>query len=276
MNTIKDCCEAYVLEVSSRTHSSPHASKVRRFLADFTRMHGELAVEEFNDGHVMQWLDEHEWSPLTKNDALKTVKAALRSSGVSIRVRVPRLRAERQPRLIPLNIHQLLVRDANPDLVSVLDTIYYTGALASEVVNLDIKHVIDRPEGMFLIRPVDKWRSKLAIAVPTVLEDDVRRLVAERDELDPLFVHGDGSRWSYPKLRTAFRKHCHSCGVKDIVFRDYRRSFYMRLVEAGMDIHIIEALLGNAPQRDADHFDLSPRVLLDAVNRAAEVERLDS
>lgn len=272
MNTIKDHCEAYVLEVNRRTNGSPHALRVHRILGKFTERHGELPVNELNDGHVLQWLDENGWSQNTRHYILKIIKAALRSSGFSIRVRMPLCRAERRQRIITLETHQFLVQEAKPDLAFVLDALFYTGTLASEVINLDIKHVIDRPEGMLWVRPGAKRRSKLSIAVPTVLEDGVRRLVGDRNDLDPLFVRGDGSRWSYPNLRNAFRKLCHSCGVKDIVFKDYQRSFYMRLSEAGVAPHIIGAILGHALLSEAHHyFHLSPRILLEAVNRAADI-----
>lgn len=272
IQTVQELCEFHTSQTILRTDDSPHARQVARLLGDFSGQHGELAVEKLNSDHIRQWLDEHDWSPLTKLKALQTIRAAFRETGQSFDVSIGIPALPQQRNLISSKSHRTLIDAAAPDLANVLHALYYTGARSCELINLDIKHVVDRPEGMFWNRPVDKMGYGNPIAVPTVLEESVQRLGARRKDSAPVFTRADGARWSYSNLRHALLKVCQKCGVEGVTFKDYRYSFYCRLLEAGTAPRIIGAILGHAPQSMANHyFYLSPKILLDAVNRAADI-----
>ncbi len=276
IQTVREICESHTLKTLQRTNASHHAMQVARYLTDLTKRHGNVFVHEFKSEMVQQWLDEHNWSPCTKSNALKAVRAAFRETEWScdVSIGIPQRRQRRN--LISSKTHRRLVDAADPDLANVLDALYFTGARTSELINLDIKHVVDRPEGMFWNRPVDKMGYGNPIAIPAVLAESVLGLMAERKNSAPLFTRANGNRWSYMSLRHALHKVFQKCGLEGIVFKDYRYSFYRRLLVAGVCPRIITILLGYYSSWDNHHSNpTTPEDLLDAVNRAAEVERDD-
>ncbi len=70
----------------------------------------------------------------------------------------------------------------------------------------------------------------------------------------------------YYELKTTFRRALEKAGIENFKFHDLRHCFASDLVQRGVDVHVVQTLLGHKSERMTKRYaHLSPKNLRDAV-----------
>ncbi len=270
IQTVREICESHTLKTLQRTNASHHAMQVARYLTDLTKRHGNVFVHEFESEMVQQWLDEHNWSPCTKSNALKAVRAAFRETEWSCDVSIavppcPQLRNH-----ITFETHQLLVEKATPPQAKLLDALYYTGVSLCELINLNVEDVVVTDEGVVWLRRDHRINRPYPTFVPDCLANEVWKLIEGRRGSEPLFVTTNGKRWTCKWVHFMFSKVWDQCGIERQSPSGYRHAFEERLHRLGFGSHIISVLMRGYVY-DPTLTSIPYQALFEAVNRVAEI-----
>lgn len=167
----------------------------------------------------------------------------VRSKG-SIEIRFARKNKKLPVVLTKNEVSKLLSAVENGKHKLLLSLAYGAGLRVSEIIKLRVQD-LDLDE--LTVRVVDAKGGKDRITVfPEKLKDPIRNLIAGKDPSSPVFESERGGRLSARSAQKIFEKAIAKSGVKkQASFHSLRHSFATHLLENGVDIRYIQALLGH-------------------------------
>ena len=205
-------------------------------------------------------------NPVPRGKEARRLSAGERAGELSHLAR-PRQRSSlrvRQPRRLPRGLD----RDETTALLAsfqswrdraIAGLMLFSGLRSAEVLGLE---VVDVDVGAGWVRVIGKGDKERRVPIDREVAGTVQTyLLAERPETDSrvLFVVGKGPTRGQPMtaagLRSIFRYHRAKAGVPAGHPHALRHSFGTALAEAGVDLAVIQALLGH------DHIDSSARYI---------------
>jgi integrase len=148
------------------------------------------------------------------------------------------------------------------------------GLRRGEVITLR-NNAINRPAGEIIVWPSKPGQPRLVPMTPR-LHNAINALVPNPAALQPdarIFTH-----LGKPIAHRALLRHLRARGAPRFRFHDLRHTFASRLASAGVQPHLIRALLGHAPQSTTDLYlhptreDLHQAILLLAEHNAARYQ----
>ena len=122
---------------------------------------------------------------------------------------------------------------------------------------------------------------RLSVPINDTLMEVFKRLAKVRHiKSDYVFFHpnakkkdskGTFSGRRYYEIKTSFKRALERAGIKDFRFHDLRHCFASDLVQRGVDLYVVQALLGHKSERMTKRYaHLAPENLRDAVLKLDE------
>jgi len=159
------------------------------------------------------------------------------------------IRFARKNRKLPVvlsksEISRLLSGVENGKHKLLLSLAYGAGIRVSEIINLKVGH-LDIDELTVQIKGAKGNKDRITL-FPEKLKDPVRNLIAGKDAGSFVFESERGGRLTARSAQKVFEKALVSSGIKkEASFHSLRHSFATHLLENGVDIRYIQALLGH-------------------------------
>lgn len=126
-----------------------------------------------------------------------------------------------------------------------LSLAYGAGMRVSEIVNLKVGD-LDLDEMIVIIKDAKGGKDRLSI-LPELVANDLRNLLAGKDESDYLFESERGGKLTTRTAQVVFEKSLKLADIqKPATFHSLRHSFATHLLENGVDVRYIQKLLGHA------------------------------
>ena len=235
---------------------SSHLRACRRFAAWLGRSPQTATPDDVK--YFQQHLVESGTSICTRNQTMTSVKFLLR-----VTLRRHDLVAEifhlKEPVTIPLvlskkEIKRILAMAPSLKARVMLSLAYGCGLCAGEVVRLKVGDIDSAQEIIRIVQ--SKGRKDRNVMLPTDILGMLREWCKERptgqdkDVPDPervLFPGYRGKHLSARQISRLFKQTAHEAGItKPITLHTLRHSFTTHLLESGVDIRVIQALLGHA------------------------------
>jgi len=131
-----------------------------------------------------------------------------------------------------------------------LNMMYSCGLRIDEAVRMEVGHV-DKATGNLTI--IGKRNYQRLVPIPPTTLHSLRELWKSHKHKQYLFPNRYGKNHvSDSTVRVAFRQACLSVGIKDATPHILRHSFATRLLENGVDMRIVQMLLGHASIRSTE------------------------
>ena len=131
-----------------------------------------------------------------------------------------------------------------------LAVMYVCGLRANEAISLRPEQV-DGKQGV--IRVIVKRNKERLLPLPAALLAAMRRAWTTHGNRQWVFAtRQQGNHQSYQSLRFAFHAACAQVGLSGFVPHCLRHSFATRLLERGVDIRVVQMLLGHASIRTTE------------------------
>lgn len=138
----------------------------------------------------------------------------------------------------------------HPVYRSCLFVTYSCGLRLGEAVRIQVSH-IDKPTSVLTI--TGKYNRQRLVPIPPTTLQALRDLWKTHRHKQYLFPNRYGkTHVSDCSVRVAFNYACFSAGIKDVTPHVLRHSFATRLLEQGVDIRIVQMLLGHASIRSTE------------------------
>ena len=127
--------------------------------------------------------------------------------------------------------------------LALVDFLYATGCRVSEVVNLDLADVdFERGECVVL----GKGNKERVVYLTEVATRTLREYVGNRRDVSDALFAGHGRRLTKEGIEAAVKRIGLAAGVEDVYPHRFRHTLATNLVERGMDILKVAAVLGHA------------------------------
>ena len=121
---------------------------------------------------------------------------------------------------------------------------YSCGLRVGEVIKIEVGH-IDKSTSILTV--IGKGRRQRLVPIPPTTLQALRNLWKTHKHEQYLFPNRYGKSYvSDCSVRVAFKYACAAAGIKDVTPHVLRHSFATRLLEQGVDIRIVQMLLGHA------------------------------
>jgi len=131
-----------------------------------------------------------------------------------------------------------------------LNMMYSCGLRISEAAKIEVGH-IDKATGNLTI--IGKRNRQRLVPIPPATLHSLRELWKSHKHKQYLFPNRYGKTYvSDSTVRAAFMQACLSVGIKDATPHVLRHSFATRLLENGVDIRIVQMLLGHTSIRSTE------------------------
>ena len=145
---------------------------------------------------------------------------------------------------------------------------YSCGLRLGEAVKIQVSH-IDKPTSILTI--IGKYNRQRQVPVPPTTLQALRNLWRTHKNKRYLFPNRYGkTHVSDCSVRVAFNDARFSAGIKDITPHALRHSFATRLLEQGVDIRIVQMLLGHASIRSTEVYTHLTTPIQSQVRKAVE------
>ena len=126
----------------------------------------------------------------------------------------------------------------------IIKLLYGCGLRVSEIINLR-KEEINFKEGLIYIR-LAKGRKDRFVRIPTSLKDELRKY-SELENSNLLFPSNRGGKLNAKTIQVILKNAARKAGIKKRVYPHLlRHSFATHLLEQGIDLRVIQRLLGHA------------------------------
>ncbi len=141
-------------------------------------------------------------------------------------------------------IEEILKNIKNPKHRLLIALSYGAGLRVSEVINLKVKD-IDLEELTIHLKQTKGRKERITI-FPKRLKPSLQNLIAGKNKDDFIFESERGGRLSTRTAQKIFQKALKTTGIKkDATFHSLRHSFATHLLENGVSIRYVQALLGH-------------------------------
>jgi len=121
---------------------------------------------------------------------------------------------------------------------------YSCGLRLGEAIRIQVSHIDKSTSNLTII---GKYNRQRLVPIPPTTLQALRDLWKTHKHKQYLFPNRYGkSHTSDCSVRVAFNYACFSVGIKDVTPHVFRHSFATRLLEQGVDIRIVQMLLGHA------------------------------
>jgi len=129
---------------------------------------------------------------------------------------------------------------------TLLLTVYATGLRVSEVCNLQIQDIHSQPDRMCIrVRQGKGGRDRYTLLTPTLL-NELRAYYRLYHPNDWLFFNRKRAQMDIKMAQRAYRYACHQAQITQVGgIHTLRHCFATHLLEAGVDLHSIQKLLGH-------------------------------
>lgn len=133
-----------------------------------------------------------------------------------------------------------------PGMRTLLRTVYATGLRVSEICNLRVRDIDSQPDRMCIrVRHGKGARDRYTLLTPTLL-DDLRQYYRFYRPHEWLFFNSNQAQMDIKTAQRAFRRAHYRAGLtKSGGIHTLRHCFATHLLEAGVDLHSIQKLLGH-------------------------------
>lgn len=267
--TLDEAIEGFVAALASERKSSPNTLGAYRTdlrqLSDYLTQRGLSAWSDVTTTMVtefMQFLRDRRYATTSvarKVAALKSFCHYLAASGQipadpAAQLQAPRVEKELPRTLTPDEVTCLFeaVQDTSGvgqrDL-AMLHTIYSTGMRVTELVSLDVSH-LDLARGH--VRCVTNRKERqlpLSLQAQRTLElylEGHRRVLLRRTDERALFLNHHGERLTRQGFWLIIKGYARAAGIPSITPHTLRHSFALDMLERGMELRSVQALLGHA------------------------------
>lgn len=259
-----------------------HAKKV-----SFCAFAGGKRVAELKRKHVTEWLDENyaDDSANYRNGAVRAVKRALKWAADEDLIAYSPLAKVKLPtpehRELIINAdtwHKLLGLLENKygknydDFRDYLTVIWETGCRPQEVATVEARFF--ERENRRWVFPVKKSKGKRRQRVVYLTDEAFaicERLALKHPE-GPLFRQQSGRPWDKNAIRCKFRRLKRKLNIPDLCAYTLRHSWATRMLQAGVDSHVVAKLMGHTTTRMLElrysHIDQQPEFMLEQLKRA--------
>jgi site-specific recombinase XerD len=250
-------------------------------LRQFFRYYSEKQIEEievfdienFNNNFIIK----HSYSSKTQNQYLSAIKTFyIKMKGVKYEfgnIERP-IEGMKLPKVIaPDDIQELLKRTANIKHKTALTTIYSLGLRRSELLNLRIDEINFKRDVVDIIN--SKGKKDRVLPLPNKLKDMLLDYMAKyRPETWLIEGQTPGEQYSATSLAKVFSKNMERI-IKNHKFtlHSLRHSYATHLLDSGVDLRIIQELLGHKSSRTTEIYThVSMRGLKSIINPLDNLE----
>lgn len=134
---------------------------------------------------------------------------------------------------------------------AILFTIYSAGLRRSELINLKVND-IDSKRNCIVIRGAKGSKDRMTLLSPRLLEL-LREYFIQYKPKIYLFEGANGEQYSITSMRNILKRAVEAAGInKDVHLHTLRHSFATHLLEDGVDIRYIQALLGHSSSKTTE------------------------
>ncbi len=226
-------CEAYLLYIREYINFSKEKRVKEK----------QKAIEEF-------LLDKYKrkQSPQTVNLALNAVKflyAEVLKDSQKIDLKFAKCGKKLPIVLSRTEIEKIIKATDNTKYKLMISLGYACGLRVSEVVNLKVAD-LDIDELVVHIKGAKGKKDRISV-LPEKLQNDLRNIIAGKNNNDFVFVSNRGSKLTTTSLQKMFRKSLTKTEIsKPATFHSLRHSFATHLLENGTDVRYVQELLGHS------------------------------
>lgn len=212
-----------------------------RFIKGKKYPSAETAIKEFivKNNHL---------APKTINMMVYAVKffyAEVLQSAVGIRIKGQKI-ARRLPVILSKQeVLRIIGGVTNPKHRLLISLAYGAGLRVSEAVSLCIRDM-DMDRKIMHIKEAKGGKDRITM-IPEKLIDDVYAALRDKTPQSYLFESERGGKLHSRSAQKIFHNACQRAGIaKDVHFHSLRHSFATHLIESGVDVRYVQALLGHA------------------------------
>jgi site-specific recombinase XerD len=154
---------------------------------------------------------------------------------------------QRQPEILSrAQLADLFHATGDMKMRTLLLTVYTTGLRVSEVCHLQVRDIDSQPDRLCIrVRQGKGARDRYTLLTPTLL-DELRTYYRIYHPCDWLFFNRNRVQMDITMAQRAYHRACHRAGItKSGGIHTLRHCFATHLLEAGIDLHSIQTLLGH-------------------------------
>jgi len=143
-------------------------------------------------------------------------------------------------------LNMIVKKEPDPVLAMIYKLAYYTGMRQGELINLewddiDLKRKVIKVRSKTDFKTKSKREREIPIAKP------VKKILNRVNERTGYVFNKNGDRYSGSFLAHRFKKNIRALGMNDdIHFHSLRHSFASNLVQKGVNIYVVQKLLGHS------------------------------
>jgi len=239
---VSECADEYIRSQRVGTTSQTY---IRRFVDRF----GPVRLGKIDVARVYAFFSTRKKAPETVRREIGAVQAMLnwsaRANGVERTFNIQKPRAG-EPRLRFLEQHevQAMIENASSFFRPFVVGLFYSGMRRGELAGLVGRDMVN---GQFIVATA-KGRGGRVRHRSVPVHPEIESVLPTRPgPHDPLFVNEYGEAWVHDltRINKLWKETASRAGVEDCVPHDARRTFASRLLESGVDIRTIAALLGH-------------------------------
>ena len=236
---------------SDRT-GKQYLQQIRRFLAHFPGHYPADLAEADVRTYLHHLVDKRRVSPYTQKMALAAIKflfeKTLGRPDEVKRIPWPKITDPLPTVLAHADLIALFRAARTPLLLTAFISAYGSGLRVSEVARLQVPD-IDSDRGVLCVRGGKGGKDRLTVLPPRLLAA-LRRYWRDTQPKGPWIFPGSSvpGHISRRHLHEGFRKAVHEAGIArpGVRFHSLRHTFATHMLEAGVDVHVLHALLGHA------------------------------
>lgn len=249
------CCLQLTIKRYSENTKNTYISVFSKFLEFFSDTRPEEITDEQIRTYILHIIEIQNASTSFQKQVINCIKfyyeTILGRELERASVQRPRKTKELPVVLSREEVAEILKNVRNLKHKAILLTIYSAGLRRSELINLKVKD-IDSKRNCIVIREAKGNKDRMTLLSPRLLEL-LREYFIQYKPKEYLFEGADGGQYSITSVRNILKKAVKTAGItKDVHLHTLRHSFVTHLLEDGVDIRYIQALLGHSNSKTTE------------------------